>query len=372
MVGLSYGGGIQNVSAAIDPRIKAIVPAWSWNSLNSSLYPDGAFKTGYGSLLVLGLVTSGARINPVIYTAVLLGDTLGILTDSQQAVLGSSGPGALERHQRSGAVPARHRRRAVPAAAGRRQRRDPRRQSVHTKMVWTCIGHGECFNPGSLAPQAQSTWRPPWRTCTSTSMVFPGLTNSLPTFTWFDQTNTGYFSPTKLPSDPGFNTDTPVTATGAAGRLLIVPVLGGSNPPSQGTLPYSLGEGSPASNAVNLTVDVPVGSHIAGAPTVSFDYTGRGTSRFLFGQVVDPSTGLVLGTLVTPIPVTLNGQSHTVTISLADVAWTSTPTGDQLRWQLTTSATAFWNFTSFGSIDITNVAASLPIVAPGNAIPAEP
>ena len=45
MVGLSYGGGIQNVSAAIDPRIRTIVPAWSWNTLNSSLYPDGAFKT---------------------------------------------------------------------------------------------------------------------------------------------------------------------------------------------------------------------------------------------------------------------------------------------------------------------------------------
>ena len=96
---------------------------------------------------------------------------------------------------------------------------------------------------------------------------------------------------------------------------------------------------------------------------------GLGTSRFLFGQVVDTSTGLVLGTLVTPIPVTLNGKSQTATISLADVAWTSTPTSDQLVVQLTTSATAFWNFTSFGSIDISNVSVGLPIVAPGNAIP---
>ena len=62
----------------------------------------------------------------------------------------------------------------------------------------------------------------------------------------------------------------------------------------------------------------------------------------------------MLGTLVTPIPVTLNGKTHTATISLADVAWTSTPTDNQLQMQLTTSASAFWNFTSFGTINITN------------------
>ena len=111
-----------------------------------------------------------------------------------------------------------------------------------------------------------------------------------------------------------------------------------------------------------MTVDVPTGDQIAGAPTVSFNYSGVGTSRFLFGQVVDPSTGLVLGTLVTPIPVTLNGKTQTASISLADVAWTSTPTDDQLEVQLTTSASAFWNFTSFGSINITNESVSLPIV----------
>ena len=370
MVGLSYGGGIQNVSAAIDPRIRTIVPAWSWNTLNSTLYPSGAFKTAWGSLLVLDLVTTGARLNPVIYKAVLLGDLLGILTKSQQAVISSSGPGALENIIN------------VPALflQGTDDVLFPLQQAVtnaailaakglNVKMVWTCIGHGECFNPGSLTPQATFNVKATMAYLYQYVDGVPGLTNSLPAFTWFDQTSTGYFSPSKLPSDPGFNTDTPVTANGSGGRLLIVPVLGGSGPAPQGTLPYSLGDGSPAKNAINVTVDVPVGSHIAGAPTVSFNYSGRGTSRFVFGQVVDPSTGLVLGNLVTPIPVTLNGQTHTATISLADVAWTSTPTDNQLQLQLTTSATAFWNFTSFGSIDISNVAVSLPIVAPGNAIP---
>ena len=313
MVGLSYGGGIQNVSAAIDPRIRTIIPAWSWNTLNSSLYPNGAFKTAYGSLLLLSLITSGARINPVIYQAVLLGDLLGVLTESQQAVLSSSGPGALENIIN------------VPALflQGTDDVLFPLQQAVtnaailaakglNTKMVWTCIGHGECLNPGSLAPQAAVNVKATMAYLYQYVNNAGPLTASLPTFTWFDQTNTGYYSPTKLPSDPTFNSTTAL-GTSTGGRLFIVPVLGGSNPPSQGTLPYSLGEGSPARNAVNVDVTVPVGSHIAGAPTVSFDYKGIGTSRFLFGQVVDKSTGLVLGTLVTPIPVTLNGKSQTAT-----------------------------------------------------------
>jgi ABC-2 type transport system ATP-binding protein len=62
MVGGSYGGGIQLTAASTDSRIDAIVPDIAWNSLNSSLYPDNTFKTAYGSLLYLSLLTTGARV----------------------------------------------------------------------------------------------------------------------------------------------------------------------------------------------------------------------------------------------------------------------------------------------------------------------
>lgn len=45
MVGASYGGGIQLVAAATDPRIDAIVPTIAWHSLNTSLYKNQAFKS---------------------------------------------------------------------------------------------------------------------------------------------------------------------------------------------------------------------------------------------------------------------------------------------------------------------------------------
>ena len=95
MVGGSYGGGIQWVTAASDPRVDAIVPVISWNTLNSSLYPTKAFKTAWSVLLLAALVEVGARINPELYSSVLTGSLLGVLTPSAQDLLTRSGPGAL-------------------------------------------------------------------------------------------------------------------------------------------------------------------------------------------------------------------------------------------------------------------------------------
>jgi ABC-2 type transport system ATP-binding protein len=80
MVGGSYGGGIQLVSAGIDPRIDAIMPGIAWNSLNGAVYPRQAFKTSFASLLLLSLAVTGSRIDPTIYSGIITGDLLGILT----------------------------------------------------------------------------------------------------------------------------------------------------------------------------------------------------------------------------------------------------------------------------------------------------
>lgn len=58
-MGGSYGGGIQLVAAGLDPRIKAIVPAWAWNDLNYSLWPGGVPKqTWFQILFAQGLAVS--------------------------------------------------------------------------------------------------------------------------------------------------------------------------------------------------------------------------------------------------------------------------------------------------------------------------
>jgi len=52
MVGKSYGGGIQFLTAREDPRIDAIVPLATWSDLMASLAPDEVLKLGWTSLLL--------------------------------------------------------------------------------------------------------------------------------------------------------------------------------------------------------------------------------------------------------------------------------------------------------------------------------
>ena len=98
---------------------------------------------------------------------------------------------------------------------------------------------------------------------------------------------------------------------------------------------------------------------IAGTPQLTFTYSGVGTSRHVYAQLVDDKTGLVLGIAVTPIPVTLDGQTHTVTIPLAQVAQTMEP-GDTLTLQVAASAAQFANFTSVGVINVSDMQLTLP------------
>src|SRR3954469_4483118 len=51
MSGVSYGGGIQLVTAALDPRVDAIAPVIAWHSLTTSLFKDHTPKTGWSNLL---------------------------------------------------------------------------------------------------------------------------------------------------------------------------------------------------------------------------------------------------------------------------------------------------------------------------------
>jgi len=72
----------------------------------------------------------------------------------------------------------------------------------------------------------------------------------------------------------------------------------------------------------------------------NLSYAGLGTSRHVYAQLVDSHTGLIIGNVVTPVPVTLDGQAHTVTMDLADIA-NSDFTGADLTGVDFTGTTAF-------------------------------
>ncbi len=360
MVGTSYGGGIQLVAAGIDPRIDAITPENTWNSLNSSLYPDNTWKTSYGSVLYLVLVFTGARVNSLVPRGVLTGNLFGRISETAQAALASSGPTALLNMVQAPTL----------LTQGIQEALFPLRQTLDNaetilgngfgttvKVAWFCGGHGVCLDPVNPDQEAMLVadtlnWLAQYVKRTGTPA------DDIPNFQWFDQLG-GYYFSDKLPNQFGFNNRPDITATSAGGLLPVVPLLGGSN--SFFALPFSLGGGSVARNAINVPVTVGAGTQVVGAPAVSITYQGLGTTRAVFAQVVDDSTGRVLGNVVTPVPVTLDGKQHTLTMDLSDIVYTNASAASStLTVQITSSATAFENFTSFGLMNISDVSVTMP------------
>ena len=145
-----------------------------------------------------------------------------------------------------------------------------------------------------------------------------------------------------------------------------VPFIGGSGPNpliiTRGLIPALLGlpSAAPALNAVNLEVPAATETtHIIGAPELTLTYSGIGNARNVYAQIVDDTTHLVLGNLATPIPVDLDGQTHTVTYSLEQVAQTLEP-GQSVTVQIVTSTFNFLNFYSWGTITVEGMSVKLP------------
>ena len=162
MVGASYGGGIQLVTAAIDKRVDAIVPTIAWHSLNTSLYKAEAFKTSWGTLLTAALTLTFARANPRILPAAINGLLTGTVSLADQKLLDDRGPDELvdkitaptlliqgtvdtlftlqEAHENAMALIG---------------------NGVPTKVVWYCGGHGACIsstNDGEVIQRATLQW----------------------------------------------------------------------------------------------------------------------------------------------------------------------------------------------------------------------
>ncbi|MCG7595983.1 CocE/NonD family hydrolase [Mycobacterium sp. PSTR-4-N] len=366
MVGVSYGGGIQFVTAASDDRVDAIAPGWAWNTLPDSLYPHSAFRTSYAGLLLLGLIETGARINPQIYGGILTGASLGILTPSQIQLLQTSGPGQTVRNI------------DIPTLIiqGTVDVLFPLQQSIinmgymannpNVKLIWYCGGHGTCL-PGQGNGTADNVW---FLSETATWMLKYVKDLPIPepyAFEWTDQNGDRWSSVTRPTASDFYDAESKVPATvWSTGKTLpIIPFIGGSGPSPDVPLPYGLGDGSVATNAVTIPLSNPDGeANVVGAPHVVINYSGLGSSRHIYAQVVDKSTGLVVGNIVSPVPVTLNGRDQVAEIDLEDIAYTMTP-DSELELQIFTTATPFLNFTQFGFVHIDSVEVSLPTTSAG-------
>ena len=359
MVGGSYGGGIQFVTAARDCRVDALVPVVAWHSLVTSLYKSEAPKTGWGTLLVEA--GESGSVDPHARSAMEHATTQGTISDEDVAWLAERGPGELVDDVE---VPTLIVQGTVDTLftldEGVDNYRILRDDGVPVSMLWYCGGHGTCLtDPGDeeRVKDAAVAWLQHW--------VLDDATVELgPVVEVLDQHGATYaFDDYPVP------TDAELSATGAGSLSLIAD--GGSGPavpppdsPDDAlrgvVLPFTPGR---AEHAVEVAVPTPADPVLVlGAPMLRLRYSGTSGSSHVYAQIVDETTGLVLGNQVTPIPVTLDGGVHTVEIPLELVAHTTDP-GKHLILQIVSSTVAYAQVTTDGQIQFDEISITLPVAS---------
>ena len=349
MVGVSYGGGIQLVTAANDSRVDAIVPAITYNRLDTSLYKNEAFKSSWATPLTALLTVLGGRINPRILPATLYGDVTGRMLPDDLELFRQRNP-AVEDITVPTLLIAGTVDTIFSLAEADATARTLLANGVTTKVVWFCGGHGVCLNnlfdlsDGRLIEQRTLAWLN--RFVKQDPTVDTG-----PAFEWVDQRGR-WFSARQYP----VAAEQPVVETLTAARTLpLIPFLAGSGLPF---VPYSL----PAINSVDLVIAPrPTTTYLLGAPVLSLTYSGNGSARHVYAQLVDNTTGLVLGSIATPVPVTLDGNTHTATVDLEPVAHTLQP-GESVTLQLVSSAGLYERLVpSVGMMRVSSMQLALPV-----------
>ncbi len=387
MAGASYGGGIQLVAAGLDRRIDAIAPTIAWHSLLTSLFPESNIKLGWGSILeAIGVegslpgglsapATAAGRQDPHFYSILTNGLATGTTTQDDLDWMASHGPGDLlnriqvptlimqgtvdtlfpldegvANFEGIGANPLRTA--AIRANGKRKKRKRGRRsasdvQRVPVKMIWFCGGHGVCLTgagPGSAyLDQRQLAWFDRY-------LRGKQDTDTGPKFAWI--ADDGQLrSSDAYPLDP-------------AGRL---------HAAGSGALPIVPGQGSgalifatAAANAVNLAVPGPSGeANVVGPPHLDLTYQGTAVPQetWVYAQFVNPRNGMVLGNQATPIPVRLDGQSHSISRDLEMVGGRA-PAGGGYTLQLTASSSLFDIQRSAGAVTFGNIDVTMPLGDP--------
>lgn len=361
MLGGSYGGGIQLVTAALDCRVDAIVPTIAWHSLDTSLYKAETVKQGWGDLLYG--IAAGRRLDPHITSASEAGHATGVLDDADRAWFSDRGPGDLVADI---AVPTLIVQGTVDTLftldEGVANYTILRDRGVPVSMLWFCGGHGTCLTEAgdtARAGAATRAWLDRWVRGDETADLGAR-------FEFVDQLGTSFTADDYPPA-----TGTALDAEGA-GRLALSAAggAGPATPTGEGsgvldTVALAITPGR-ATNAVEVAIsnDADEAVTVVGAPRLSFTYSGSTPAgerpTRVFAQLVDDETGVVLGNQVTPIAVDLDGTEHTVEVALEIVAHTLAA-GGGVTLQLVAATTAYAPPRFGGTIDFAAITISLPV-----------
>ncbi len=362
MVGGSYGGGIQLVTAAQDCRVDAIVPTIAWHSLTSSLDKSTTPKTGWASELVAA--ASSDHLAPEVTSSYQTAAQTGATTAAEEAWFAARGPDGTVGRIRAPTLIVQG---TVDTLFTLQEGVDNygilRAHGVPTAMLWFCGGHGVCLTPPGNGPsteQATLVWLA--RYVKRDTSVDTGAG-----FTFVDQNGTVYAAPsypphTGLPITASGSGTLPLVAGGGAGPLTSVPAGASTQALSGLVAPITP---APATNAVDVPIPVDRSAVVEGAPVLTLTYHGTaapGTRLMrVFAQLVDRTTGLVLGNQITPVPVALDGSSHSTSVPLEIVAYTA-GRSSRLELQLVATTVAYATPRLGGSITFSRIGLVLPTV----------
>jgi ABC-2 type transport system ATP-binding protein len=362
MIGASYGGGIQTVTAAADCRVDALVPIMAWHSLETSLYKAGTPKMGWANILTS--VSGAGTVDPHVTDASEAMNETGAVDEEDVEWFADRGPGDLVEDITAptlfiqGTVDTLFT--LDEAVTNYRALRD---NDVPVAMLWYCGGHGTCLT-GDGDPQrvelAGVAWLERW--VKEDESVELG-----PRFDFVDQEGTRYTA-----DDYPLPQGDPVTASGD-GTLELV-AEGGAGPvtdPPAATGPDILRSlvlpvtPAPAANAVDVAIpahDEP--ALVVGAPRLALRYSGTAEPgerpTRVFAQLVDEASGLTVGNQVTPIEVTLDGESHTAEVDLEVVSYAMSPSS-RLTLQLVATTVAYAPPRLGGSVTFDAIDLELPV-----------
>ncbi|MGZ6996680.1 MAG: alpha/beta fold hydrolase [Acidimicrobiia bacterium] len=358
MVGGSYGGGIQIVTAAIDCRVDAIVPTIAWHSLATSLDKADTVKEGWSR--VLYSAAAGRQIDPHITSAYQSGIATGVIAPADRAWFIGRGPGALVKRISAptlfiqGTVDTLF---TLDEAVANYE--ILRARGTPTAMLWYCGGHGICLTDGGEAARTQdatTAWLRRWLQRDTTVDTGPRVEV-------IDQHGTRFTAadwpvPAGPPLAASGSGTLNLTADGGSGPA-VVPT-GSKNPidaVAAGITPAK------AANALSLPVRSTRAALAVGAPTLRLSYSGTvpdgDRPTRVFAQLVDDTTGLVLGNQATPIPVTLDGRPHHVTVPLEMIGH-SFAAGASVTLQVVATTVSYAQPRLGGTVTFSKVAVSLP------------
>jgi ABC-2 type transport system ATP-binding protein len=375
MDGVSYGGGIQFLTAAHDDRVDAIAPTIAWNTLLRSLYQRQTIKLGWDLALVgLGIPTSVAEgvFSPAgvqtgnqsqeFYDAVVQGGATGELPPNAIEFFEEHGPDfLLDRIEAPTLIVQGTVDTLFTLEEADRNFRALARNDIPLKMMWYCGGHGACLTDsggddftgyGGRVEERKLAWFA--RHLKGHSSARTG-----PRFEWIDERgswNTESRYP--LPVEERLR--------GRGDGRLALP----AGAPPSGVLVFAT-RATPSPAAVDVPIEKPpAGSQVLGEPRLRLTYRGTGVpvagNRFeAYAQIVDRQRNIVVNNLATPIPLELDGKTHETSLAMERIASLSTEEGYELQLVAGTSVYDFQRGT--GTVELEEIDVTLPVVrsAPG-------